>query len=511
MYPGAHAADNPDKLAIIMTGSGQVRTYRELDENSLRFANGLRDIGIEAGDTVAVLSDNRPEIFEIFWATQRSGLYFLPINSRLAPREIDHIINHATPSVLLVGKGGWDAAKQLENLHSVGTPISLDRETAGYSNYLDILGGGSLDLPDFEPRGADVFYTSGSTGRPKGIRRPLLEREVGDPGDLVVQLFSEKFGFDRDTRFLSPSPLWHAAPLRACAAVQALGGTTIVMERFDAEASLAAITNHRVTHSQWVPTMFVRMLKLPSERREKYTLDTMQVAIHAGAPCPVAVKEEMLSWWGPIIWEYYSTSEMNGMTIISPTEWQERPGSVGRAVLGEIHICDDDGEELPAGKEGLVFFARNELPFEYFGEPERTSETQHPRNATWIAVGDIGKQDSDGYLYLTDRKSFMIISGGVNIYPREVEDILVQHPQVHDCAVIGVTDEDLGERVKAVVELMRGVEGSDRIAEELRTFLQEQVARFKVPKSVDFVDRIPRSEAGKLLKNELLHRYEGTG
>jgi fatty-acyl-CoA synthase len=511
MYPRIHAETHPDRPAVIMTGSGQSVTYAELEDRSLRLANWFRHAGFRRGDVVALLSDNDVRVFDVYWAAQRAGLYLTSINYRLKTDEIEYILRNSGAKAIVVGRGAADAAEAIGALATLEHRIAFDANVPGYQEMEKLIAAASRVRPLREPRGADMLYSSGTTGRPKGVRPPLPERDVSEPGDTMVGMFSRYFGFSADTVYLSPAPLYHAAPLRTCATVQALGGTVLVMERFDAEAALAAIEHHRATHSQWVPTMLVRMLKLPAEVRARYDVSSMQVAIHAAAPCPVDVKRQMMDWWGPILHEFYSSTELNGLTVIGPQEWLAKPGSVGRAVLGTIHICDEIGDELPTGEDGMVYFEREQMPFEYWGDPEKTRSTQHAKHLTWTAVGDIGHVDADGYLYLTDRKAFMIISGGVNIYPQEVENELTLHPAISDVAVIGVPDSEMGEQVKAVVQLVPGMEGSDKLAAELIAFVKQKVASYKAPKSVDFVEALPRTPTGKLLKGEIRKRYWSRG
>jgi len=325
--------------------------------------------------------------------------------------------------------------------------------------------------------------------------------------DELVRAFVGGYGFDADTVYLSPAPMYHAAPLVFSLGVHHMGGTVVMMPRFDPEAALANIERFRVTHSQWVPTMFVRMLKLPVADRTRYDLSSHRLAIHAAAPCPVEVKREMIDWWGEIIHEYYGGTEGNGMTRINSAEWRAHPGSVGPAVIGVPRICDEDGNELPLGEPGLVYFERDTMPFEYHNDPERTRSAQHPVHLNWSALGDVGYLDADGFLYLTDRKAFMIISGGVNIYPREIEDVLVTHPSVRDVAVFGVPDAEMGEQVKAVIEPMDGVLPSDELVAALTAWARERLAHYKVPKSFDFMDELPRLPTGKLYKQPLRAAY----
>jgi fatty-acyl-CoA synthase len=289
-----------------------------------------------------------------------------------------------------------------------------------------------------------------------------------------------------------------------------VGGTVIMMERFDALSALANIERFRVTHSQWVPTMFVRLLKLDEADRARYDLSSHRCAIHAAAPCPVEVKRQMMNWWGPIIWEYYAGTERNGSTLITPDEWLAHPGSVGRARSGVLHICAEDGAELPAGQEGLIYFEQPERPFEYHNAPDKTAASSHPRHPNWTALGDVGYLDGDGYLYLTDRKAFMIISGGINIYPREIEDALILHDKVADVAVFGIPHPDFGEEVKAVVQPAPGVRTDQALADELTAFARAHLAAFKIPRSIDFMAELPRLPTGKLYKRVLRDPYWAT-
>ncbi|MGQ3031368.1 MAG: AMP-binding enzyme, partial [Ferrovibrionaceae bacterium] len=281
------------------------------------------------------------------------------------------------------------------------------------------------------------------------------------------------------------------------------GATVIVMERFDAAAALALIARHRVSHAQWVPTMFVRLLKLPEAQRKAHDLSSLVCAVHAAAPCPIEIKQRMIDWWGPIVWEYYAGTEANGATIISSAEWLTHKGSVGRAVLGEIHVMNDRDEEVAVGEQGVIYFG-NGPGFEYLNDPEKTASSRNARG--WSTLGDIGRVDAEGYLYLTDRVANMIISGGVNIYPQEIENILICHPGVADVAVIGVPDDEFGEAVKAVVQPAAG-EGSARLADELVALCRDRLAHYKCPRSVDFVDSLPRHPNGKLFKRLLRERY----
>ncbi|RYJ05792.1 MAG: acyl-CoA synthetase, partial [Actinomycetales bacterium] len=357
-----------------------------------------------------------------------------------------------------------------------------------------------------EPRGTDMLYSSGTTGQPKGIKAPLPPRQVSEPGDPFASVFGPIFGFDTDTVYYSAAPTYHAAPLRFGGMVTMFGGTLVMSRRFDAETSLAIIEKHGITHSQWVPTMFVRMLKLDADVRARYDVSTQKVAIHAAAPCPVDVKQQMIDWWGPILFEYYSSTEANGITLIAPQQWLSKPGSVGRAGLGIIRICGPDGEELAPGETGTVYFERDELPFRYHNDDAKTAAAQHPKHPTWTTTGDIGHVDEDGFLFLTDRAAFMIISGGVNIYPQEIENALALHPAILDVAVIGVPHDELGQAAKAFIQPAEGVDGSDELASEILASLDGVIATFKRPRSVEFVDSLPRTATGKLVKGKLSSR-----
>ena len=507
MYPGIHALRTPDKPAIVMAATGRQVSYAELEDRSLRLANWLRSIGLRRGDAVAVIADNDARIFDVYWAAQRSGLYLTAVNYRLRTDEIHYILENSGSRVAFIGEIPQEASDALAGISGLGHLVAFEADRAGFLSLETLIATASNLRPAHEPRGGDMLYSSGTTGRPKGVRQRLPERAVSEPGDTMVAMFGGVFGFTSDTVYLSPAPLYHAAPLRTCATVQALGGTAIVMDRFDAEAALAAIERWRVNVAQWVPTMFVRMLKLPDATRRRYDVSSLKMAIHAAAPCPVEVKRAMMDWWGPILHEYCSCTELNGMTVVGPEEWVRKPGSVGRAVLGKIRVCDDDGNELETGRDGLVYFERDTLPFEYHGDPDKTRETQHPAHPNWTAVGDIGHVDEEGYLFLTDRKAFTIISGGVNIYPQEVENALALHPAIADVAVIGVPDAEMGEQVKAVVMLDPGYEPSAELADAIVEFARSHVASYKAPRSVDFVATLPRTPTGKLLKGQVRKLY----
>jgi fatty-acyl-CoA synthase len=507
MYPGTHAALAPDKPAIVMAESGRTMTYGELDDNSARLASSLHHLGLRKGDVVAMLTDNAPEAFEIYWAALRSGLYVTAVNWHLAPEEAAFILIDSGAKAVIASAGVRDLAEQVSKLvPDIEYWFAFGGTVAGYQEYAALL---ASDIPRLahQPRGSEMLYSSGTTGRPKGIKPRLLPIQVDEPGDPLIALLGQVFKIGPDDIYLSPAPIYHTAPLKWCATVQALGGTVVVLERFDAGNTLAAIEANRITATQMVPTMFVRMLQLPEEIREKYDVSSLRLAVHAAAPCPPDVKDAMIDWWGPILVEYYGATEQHGTTIITTAEWRTKRGSVGKAALGVVHICDDDGDELPAGEVGTIYFERDVTPFEYHNDPEKTAQSRHPDHDNWSTVGDIGYVDDDGYVFLTDRKAFMIISGGVNIYPQEIENVLALHPKIFDVAVIGIPDAEMGEQVKAVVQLREGVEPSDEVAGEIIGYVRDRIAHYKAPRSVDFVDELPRLATGKLAKRILINRY----
>jgi long-chain acyl-CoA synthetase len=509
MHPGAHAQTTPDKPAVIMARTGQVLTYRALDERSSRLAQLWWAAGLRPGDHVAIFADNVPEFFEVTWAAFRSGLYLTTVNRYLQTDEAAYIVNDCEAKALVVTTYVADVAGGLpELIPDCPVRLVVGGPLAGFDEYDPALAAHPAEPLAVQPRGDLMLYSSGTTGRPKGIKRPLSGRLVDDPANLNP-ILGPLYGVTPDTVYLSPAPLYHSAPLGFCAGVQTVGGTVVVMEKFDPAEALALIERYRVTHSQWVPTMFSRMLKLPDDLRHAHDLRSHVCAIHAAAPCPVEVKRQMIDWWGPILFEYYAGTEANGYTYVNSQDWLAHPGTVGRPILGIVHVCDETGVELPTGEAGTVYFERETMPFEYHNAPDKTRSSQHPEHANWSTLGDVGYVDGEGFLYLTDRKAFMIIAGGVNIYPQEIEDCLVLHPKVADVAVFGVPNEDLGEEVKAVVQPAEGVEGSEDFARELIAYAREHIAHFKVPRSVDFVAELPRLPTGKLYKRLLRDAYWG--
>lgn len=503
MHPYVHAQNNPDKPAVIMAGSGQTVSYSELDKRSNKCAHLFRSLGLQHGDTVAICMDNRAEFFDIVWGAQRSGLIFVAISSRLTASEIDYILEDSGSRALFASAYLGDV------LDAIKSPVAkylAGGERAGWQSFGDAI----ADMPDTpiadERAGTDMLYSSGTTGKPKGIRFPLPEDPTLATSNALHSLTQMAFGFSGDSTYLSPAPLYHAAPLRWSMTVHRLGATVVVMEKFDPEAALAAIEKYQVKASQWVPTHFVRMLKLPEEVRAKYDVSTLQSAVHAAAPCPVPIKEAMIDWWGPVLKEYYAGTEGNGFTFISSEDWLTHKGSVGRALLGIIRICDENGEEVAPRTEGTVYFEGGSA-FSYHNDPEKTADAANRHG--WTTLGDVGWADEEGFLYLTDRKSFMIISGGVNIYPQEIENLLVSHPRVADAAVIGAPDEEMGERVVAVVQPLDMADAGPALAEDLTSYLRQSLSGVKMPRQIDFREELPRHPTGKLYKRLLRDEYWG--
>ncbi len=495
----AHAAVTPGRPALVMHPSGASRTYREIDDASTRLAHVLRARGLGVGDHVAVLLDNQPEFFDVVWAAQRIGCYVTPINWHLVAAEAGYIVRDCDATALVAtARLAEVVAAMGDDLAGVTTRLAVDGDLPGFERLEDAVADVDTTAPLTDQReGGWMFYSSGTTGQPKGILPPLLDVDLGAPS-FLTRLLTGLFGFTADTVYLSPAPLYHAAPAGWTIGTQRLGGTAVVMEHFDPLELLASVERHRVTHVQLVPTHMIRLLRLSEEERTRYDLSSLQFVVHAAAPCPVEVKQACLDWLGPIVHEFYSGSEGAGFCYIGPEDWLAHPGSVGRSMTGAIHILGDHGEELPVGAEGEVWFETNRT-FEYHRDPEKTRAAWDPRGWSWL--GDVGRIDEDGYLYLTDRASNMIISGGVNIYPREIEDVLVMHPAVDDVAVIGTPDDDLGEQVTAFVLRAPGTSATEV---ELVEWCRERLSHFKCPRSVRFVDALPRLPTGKLLKRLLV-------
>ena len=507
MHPSIYAKTHSSKPAIIMAASGETITYGDLDARSNQVAQLLRTRGIKVGDTVAMCMENHPWFFCIAWGFQRAGVHYVGISSRLTAPEIAYILEDSGAKMLI---GSAYLAATLDEVAKLAPQVAqLRMDTPGELSAEAALAAMPTTPIADERAGVDMLYSSGTTGRPKGVKIPLPEDPAIDATNVLVQLAMMAYGINENAIYLSPAPLYHAAPLRWSMTVHKIGGTVVVMEKFDPEAALAAIEKYKITDGQFVPTHFVRMLKLPEDVRKRYNVSTLKCAVHAAAPIPIPVKEAMIEWWGPVLYEYYAGTEGNGSTFITSQEWLQKKGSVGKALSGILHICDENGDEVPRGTEGQVFFEPSDpnLPaFEYHNDPVKTAESRNKHG--WSSLGDVGYMDEDGYLFLTDRKSFMIISGGVNIYPQEIENLLVTHPKVADAAVIGAPDPDMGERVVAVVQPMDMGEATPELAAELTEYLSGQLSRVKMPRQIDFREQLPRELTGKLYKRLLRDEYK---
>jgi long-chain acyl-CoA synthetase len=505
------SATNP---AIVLHPSGIEVSFAELEASANRLAHYLRSAGVREGDTIAVLMENNQHIHAIMWAARRSGLYYALINTHLTPAEAAYIVDNSGAKAII---GSRALRKVCEGIaeHSPasgrgpqpgGLPDLLmiaDDDLDGWQRYPECV----ADQPDTpiagEREGDLLQYSSGTTGRPKGIRRDLMDLSPAEAPNMLMPLLTA-VGLTGDAVYLSPAPLYHTAPSFWSMSVQSLGGTTVVMEKFDAESALDAIQRYGVTHGQFVPAMFVRMLKLPDAVRNSYDVSSLQRVVHAAAPCPVDIKKQMIDWWGPIVDEYYASSEAVGASFIRAEDWLQHPGSVGKPLVGTPHIVDDDGAELPAGRPGTIYYEGG-YPFQYLKDEAKTAEARDTHG--WVTVGDIGYLDDEGYLFLTDRRHHMIISGGVNIYPQEAEDLLITHPKVLDAAVFGIPDESMGQSVKGVVQTVDPADATDEFADELLVWMRERLAHFKCPRTISFEPQLPRTDTGKLYKQELVAKY----
>ncbi|MDA8952159.1 acyl-CoA synthetase [Pseudomonadales bacterium] len=503
MSPAEIAAENPQKIAYIMAETGETVTYSELEAAANQGAQLLRSLGLQRGDHIAILLENHPRFFQICWAAQRAGIYYTAISWRLQQQEVEYIVNNCEARVFITSIERKEVVQPLlDKMACVEKSYMLDGVVDGFESWEEALAGmPSTEIAD-QSEGAPMLYSSGTTGYPKGVKRPLPEQDYGVEVDL--NLLRVLYGANDDSIYLSPAPLYHAAPLAFTMGCLRSGTTVVVMAHFEAEFALECIENYRITHSQWVPTMFVRMLKLPEEVRLKYDVSSLRCAIHAAAPCPIPIKEKMIDWWGPVIYEYYAGTEGNGFVQLNSEEWLAHKGSVGKPLTCEIHICDEHGEEVPAGESGAIYMSGGGT-FEYYKDDDKTADSRHAQG--WSTLGDVGYLDDDGYLYLTDRKHFMIISGGVNIYPQEAENVLINHDKVMDVAVFGVPNADFGEEVKGVVQLADPSLASPLLEVELLDYCREYLSHIKCPRSIDFRDELPRHPTGKLYKRLLKDEY----
>ena len=510
MHPGVNGKKFPDKPAIVMLSSGKTVTHGELNDLSNQGAQLFRSLGLKPGDSIAFMLENHHLFFPIAFAAWRSGLRYTAISWRLQPAEVEYIVKDCEAKVFITSKFLEETAANLEEVLGGVKKFMLDGTSPGYNSYEESIASMPEEPIEDECQGGSMLYSSGTTGTPKGIYRELqlnplpYTQEEDDLG--LGRVVEGVYGGDENTVYLSPAPLYHSAPLGFNTGFLSLGGTSVVMEKFDPEAALKAIQDYKVTHSQWVPTMFVRFLKTDESLRSAYDLSSHKVAIHAAAPCPIEIKENMINWWGPILFEYYAGTEFNGMTIVNSEEWMEHKGTVGRPLVGELHILDDEGNEVPSGETGGIYFGgETATSFEYHNDQEKTQSAISKEG--YSTLGDIGYVDDEGYLYLTDRKAFMIISGGVNIYPKETEDALIMHPKVADVAVFGVPHPEMGEEVKAVVQPANMSDIGEDLEAELIAFCKEKISHVKCPRSVDFEEELPRHPTGKLYKRLLKDRY----
>jgi len=512
MHPHVHAAERPDHPAMVIADTGEQLTYRDLEEASNRAAQLFRSLGLKPGDKIAVMLRNSLEYAIVYWAVQRSGLLATLLSTHLKPQEAAYILNDSQAKLLITSSDVGETpdtliAERATLIPGVQTIFTTEKAPrAGAASFHDALAGMPAARIDDEISGFYLIYSSGTTGRPKGIMLPFKPGPIEEPSPVEGGIWMYK-AFDPLVAFCA-GPHYHGAPISGMIMTHRLGGTAVTLRKFDAVQTLKAIEEHKVVHAQFVPTMFVRMLALPDEMRQRFDLSSLKYVSHAAAPCPIEVKRRMIEWWGPIIHEYYGASENLGGTYITSEEWLRKPGSVGRSAVAPLHICDEEGRELPPGKEGLVYF---EVPagrqFSYLNDQEKTAKARHPAEPNWFCVGDIGKLDEEGYLFLTDRRDFMIISGGVNIYPQAVEDALISHPKVLDAAVIGVPHPDYGEAVKAIVQPKNWDDAGAELADELTAWCRDHISTISCPRYIEFVVELPRLASGKLAKHELRQVY----
>ena len=508
-HPSFHAAQTPDKPAYVIAETGETLTFSQLDRRSNQGAHLFYALGLRPGDHVAFLLENGLPFAEIAWAAQRAGLIYTAISNYLKSDEIAYIVRDCGARAFIASPTGLAQTERLVEAPDAPLLFVVGGAAPGFRDWSQEVSRLPETPVDNNQAGRDMLYSSGTTGRPKGVETSLTPIPLGTLNPLLKHLCVDMCGLDEHSVYLSPAPLYHAAPLRFTMTAAAMGATIVVMQHFDPEAYLAAVEKHRVTQSQLVPTMFVRLLKLPRETREKYDISTLRSAIHAAAPCPVDVKSQMIDWWGPVLVEYYAGTEGNGATAIGAQDWLAHRGSVGRALVGAVRIVDETtGQVQPAGKDGVVYFEGGPA-FAYRNDPQKTKSAYIREGCS--TLGDIGHLDAEGFLYLTDRKANMIISGGVNIYPQETEDLLIGHPAVLDVAVFGVPNDDLGEAVKAVVQLREPARASPELAQELIEFARARLSPLKCPRSVDFERELPRTPTGKLIKRQLKARYWPAG
>ena len=509
-HPIHHARITPDKIAYKMAKSGAEISYGELDIRSNQCANALRLLGVGVGDHIAILLENRLEMLEICWAAQRSGVIFTLVSRYLQVAEAAYIVEDCGAKIFITSDVYGELGAKIRQM--VGRQVGywmVGDAASGFDCWDELTSRMPSHPVKDECAGTSMLYSSGTTGRPKGIVRTYPNAAPLDSlSPILVKVFEDLGQMNSRSVYLSPAPLYHSAPLGAALVAAGLGATTIIMEKFDEEEFLANIEHYKITHTQLVPTMFVRMLKLAESIRRSYNLSSLTCAIHVAAPCPVEIKRQMIEWWGPIILEYYAGTEGNGVTAASSAEWLAHPGTVGKPMIGSIHILGDDGNELPVGEVGDVYFNAG-MVFSYHNDPDKTAKVFTKQG--WSTLGDIGWLDHDGFLHLSDRRSYMIISGGVNVYPQETENLMVTHPAIVDVAVFGVPNEELGEEVKAVVQPVNFKQAGAELEAELIGFCRQHLSAIKTPKSIDFRRDLPRTPTGKLIKRHLKAEYWPSG
>lgn len=500
----------PDKPAVITVSDNRSITFAELEDQANRTAQLFRKLGLKRGDTVATLVGNSIEFLEINNGAQRSGLYLVPIASRLNADEAAYIINDSQSRVAIIDAGtkhGAELAADFANLCSkVEHVYAVRGDLPGLERWEQAIAAMPAEMIADPSIGVAMIYSSGTTGQPKGVKHPLPEQPYGAPNQHL-SLMTDWYHMRTRMDFIISAPMYHSGANAFAMSTLALGGTVILFEKFDPEQMLQVIDRYKPHGGQFVPTMFTRMVKLPKEVRDKYDVSSLELALHSAAPCPVEVKRAMIEWWGPIFLDIYGGAESIGFCQIRSEEWLRKPGSVGRASHGVLHICDEEGNELPLGENGLIYFEHPEAQFEYLGDDEKTRSSYDPRGRGWRTYGDIGHVDEDGYLFLTDRRSFMIVAGGVNIYPQEAENVLTMHPKVTDVVVFGVPDPDMGEQVKAVVQPADWNAAGPELEAELIAYCKSKLATLKCPKSIDFQQQLPRDDNGKISKKALKDSY----
>ncbi len=512
MYPGEHAQQNPNKAAVIVAATGEVQTYGELDANANRLSQLMHAHGLRPGDHVAVCMENHPRYLEVIWGLHYAGLVYTACSSRLTSGELSYIVNDCGAKVFITShhkaaQAGEIAAETPNVSLRLMLDATIEATTDGYFDYAQQLATQPAEPLAARIAGIDMLYSSGTTGHPKGITRRFEALPLETTPAGVYTMVTVLFGGTPDTVYLSPAPMYHAAPLRFCLGVHSLGATVVMMEHFEPQQFLQLIEEYQVTMAQVVPTMFVRLTKLADDIRNRYDISSLRCIVHAAAPCPIPVKRHIIDWFGPVVHEYYAGTEGNGVIYCNSEMWLAHPGTVGRAINCVVHICDEQGDEVPAHEQGTVYLGGGN-EFEYHNDPAKTASSRHPQG--WSTLGDVGYLDDDGFLYLTDRKSYMIISGGVNIYPQEAENVLVTHPDVIDVAVFGVPNDDLGEEVKAVVQPLRmpaDADAAKAMEFELIEFCRTQLAASKCPRTIDFRTELPRHPTGKLYKRLLKDEY----